>query len=66
MCIRDRVEGLSRSKIDFKYGGDNSRLAPILIHGDASVAGQGIVYEVIQMASLEGYKTGGTLSLIHI
>ncbi|RZK59984.1 MAG: 2-oxoglutarate dehydrogenase E1 component [Pedobacter sp.] len=58
------VEGMSRSKIDFKYGGDNSRLAPILIHGDASVAGQGIVYEVIQMASLEGYKTGGTIHLV--
>lgn len=58
------VEGLSRSKIDFKYGGDDSRLAPILIHGDASVAGQGIVYEVIQMANLEGYKTGGTIHLV--
>ncbi len=58
------VEGMSRSKIDFKYGGDNSRVAPILIHGDASVAGQGIVYEVIQMASLEGYKTGGTIHLV--
>lgn len=58
------VEGMSRSKIDFKYGGDNSRLAPILIHGDASVAGQGIVYEVIQMAGLEGYKTGGTIHLV--
>ncbi len=58
------VEGMSRSKIDFKYGGDNSRLAPILIHGDAAVAGQGIVYEVIQMASLDGYKTGGTIHLV--
>jgi 2-oxoglutarate dehydrogenase E1 component len=58
------VEGMSRSKIDFKYAGDNSRLAPILIHGDASIAGQGIVYEVIQMASLEGYKTGGTIHLV--
>jgi 2-oxoglutarate dehydrogenase E1 component len=58
------VEGMSRSKIDFKYGGDNSRLAPILIHGDASVAGQGIVYEVIQMAGLDGYKTGGTIHLV--
>nr|WP_121270734.1 2-oxoglutarate dehydrogenase E1 component [Pedobacter schmidteae] len=58
------VEGMSRSKIDFKYGGDNARLAPILIHGDASVAGQGIVYEVIQMAGLDGYKTGGTIHLI--
>ena len=58
------VEGMSRSKIDFKYAGDNGRLAPILIHGDASVAGQGIVYEVIQMAGLDGYKTGGTIHLV--
>lgn len=58
------VEGMSRSKIDFKYAGDDGRLAPILIHGDASVAGQGIVYEVIQMAGLDGYKTGGTIHLV--
>jgi 2-oxoglutarate dehydrogenase E1 component len=58
------VEGMTRSKIDFKYGGNDSRIAPILIHGDASVAGQGIVYEVIQMAGLDGYKTGGTIHLI--
>lgn len=58
------VEGITRSKIDFKYGGDNSKIAPILIHGDASIAGQGIVYEVIQMAKLDGYKTGGTIHLV--
>lgn len=58
------VEGISRSKIDFKYGGDNTKLAPILIHGDASIAGQGIVYEVLQMAKLDGYKTGGTIHLV--
>lgn len=58
------VEGLVRSKIDFKYGSDDSRIAPILIHGDASVAGQGIIYEVIQMAGLDGYKTGGTIHLV--
>jgi 2-oxoglutarate dehydrogenase E1 component len=58
------VEGMTRSKVDFKYAGDNARIAPILIHGDASVAGQGIVYEVIQMAGLDGYKTGGTIHLV--
>lgn len=58
------VEGITRSKIDFKYGGDNTKIAPILIHGDASIAGQGIVYEVIQMAKLDGYKTGGTIHLV--
>jgi 2-oxoglutarate dehydrogenase E1 component len=58
------VEGMVRSKIDFKYDGDHSRIAPILIHGDASVAGQGIAYEVIQMAKLDGYETGGTIHLV--
>ena len=58
------VEGIVRSKIDFKYEGDYSRIAPILIHGDASLAGQGITYEVLQMAKLDGYKTGGTIHLV--
>ncbi|MGN6638876.1 MAG: 2-oxoglutarate dehydrogenase E1 component [Mucilaginibacter sp.] len=58
------VEGLTRSKIDFKYNSDHSKIAPILIHGDASIAGQGIVYEVLQMEKLEGYRTGGTIHLV--
>ncbi len=58
------VEGIVRSKIDFKYDGDYSRITPILIHGDASLAGQGIVYEVLQMAKLDGYTTGGTIHLV--
>ncbi|HEK19221.1 2-oxoglutarate dehydrogenase E1 component [Mucilaginibacter sp. 44-25] len=58
------VEGITRSKIDFKYDGDHSKIAPILIHGDASVAGQGIVYEVLQMEKLDGYSTGGTIHLV--
>jgi 2-oxoglutarate dehydrogenase E1 component len=58
------VEGLTRSKIDFKYNADETKIAPILIHGDASVAGQGIVYEVLQMEKLDGYSTGGTIHLV--
>lgn len=58
------VEGLTRSKIDFKYNGDYNKIAPILIHGDASVAGQGIIYEVLQMEKLDGYRTGGTIHLV--
>ncbi len=58
------VQGMVRSKIDFKYGGDYNRIAPILIHGDASLAGQGITYEVLQMAKLDGYKTGGSIHLV--
>ncbi len=58
------AEGIVRSKIDFKYDGDYKRIAPILIHGDASLAGQGITYEVLQMAKLEGYRTGGSIHLV--
>lgn len=58
------IEGVSRARIDHIYGGDNNKLVPIIIHGDAAVAGQGVVYEVIQMSELEGYKTGGTIHLV--
>jgi len=58
------VEGIVRSRIDGIYEGDSGKILPILIHGDASVAGQGIVYEIIQMSELEGYKTGGTIHLV--
>jgi 2-oxoglutarate dehydrogenase E1 component len=58
------VEGLTRSKIEFKYDNDHTKIAPILIHGDASIAGQGIVYEVLQMEKLDGYRTGGTIHLV--
>ncbi|MFC2176306.1 thiamine pyrophosphate-dependent enzyme, partial [Bacteroidota bacterium] len=58
------VEGISRAKIDRKFKGDNSKLCPILIHGDAAIAGQGVVYEVVQMAKLDGYKTGGTIHIV--
>jgi 2-oxoglutarate dehydrogenase E1 component len=58
------VEGITRSKIDFKYNNDHTKIAPILIHGDASIAGQGIVYEVLQMEKLDGYSTGGTIHIV--
>jgi 2-oxoglutarate dehydrogenase E1 component len=63
-AVNPVVEGLARAKAEHHHGGDSSRVAPILIHGDASVAGQGIVYEVLQMSQLEGYRTGGTIHLV--
>jgi 2-oxoglutarate dehydrogenase E1 component len=57
------VQGLVRSKIDTQNGSENE-IAPILIHGDAAIAAQGVVYEVVQMSMLEGYRTGGTIHLI--
>jgi len=58
------VEGFSRSKADVIYGSDFDRILPILIHGDSSVAGQGIIYEVLQMSDLRGYYTGGTIHFV--
>lgn len=58
------AEGITRAKIDRKYNGDSSKILPILVHGDAAIAGQGIVYEVIQMSQLNGYTTGGTIHIV--
>lgn len=58
------VEGISRAKINNDYDKDESKVMPILIHGDAAVAAQGIVYEVIQMERLGGYRTGGTIHIV--
>jgi 2-oxoglutarate dehydrogenase E1 component len=58
------VLGFARAKSDILYKSDVSKILPILIHGDASVAGQGIVYEILQMCQLNGYKTGGTIHFV--
>ena len=58
------VEGITRSKIDHELAGDEKKILPILIHGDAAIAGQGVVYEVVQMAQLKGYRTGGSLHIV--
>ena len=58
------VEGITRAKIGQYKKGDANKIAPILIHGDSSVAGQGVVYEVVQMSNLKGYSTGGTIHLV--
>ena len=58
------AEGITRAKIDRKYNGDESKILPIIVHGDAAIAGQGIAYEITQMAKLNGYKTGGTIHIV--
>ncbi len=63
-AVNPVVEGFIRAKIDSEHKGDKSKALPILIHGDAAVAGQGIVYEVTQMADLKGYNTGGTIHFV--
>lgn len=58
------VEGISRAKQDNLYPDDFSKVLPIVLHGDAAIAGQGLVYEVVQMAQLDGYKTNGTIHIV--
>ncbi len=62
-AVNTVVEGISRAKIDHVYH-DEKKVCPVLIHGDAAVAGQGIVYETIQMAHLDGYRAGGTIHIV--
>ena len=58
------VQGISRSKLDKYFKNDSRKVLPIIVHGDAAIAGQGLVYELVQMARLEGYQTGGTIHVV--
>jgi 2-oxoglutarate dehydrogenase E1 component len=58
------VQGMVRARINSVYDSDYSKAAGIIIHGDAAVAAQGVVYETIQMSQLDGYRTGGTIHLV--
>jgi len=63
-AVNPIVEGFTRAKADAIYKSDYDKILPVLIHGDAAVAGQGIIYEVLQMAKLNGYYTGGTFHFV--
>lgn len=63
-AVNPVVEGYCRAKADHLYKGDFDKILPILIHGDAAVVGQGIVYETAQMSLLKGYHTGGTIHFV--
>ena len=58
------VEGITRSKLEHKFNGDTNKVLPIIVHGDAAIAGQGLPYEITQMALLKGYGTGGTVHIV--
>lgn len=58
------VEGIARANIDHSFCGNYKKLIPILIHGDAAISGQGIIYEIVQMSQLPGYNSGGTIHII--
>ncbi len=63
-AVNPVVVGFARAKADVMHKSGFDKILPILIHGDASVAGQGIVYEVLQMSYLKGYYTGGTIHFV--
>ncbi|AVI50351.1 2-oxoglutarate dehydrogenase E1 component [Pukyongia salina] len=58
------VQGIARAKQDRRFKDNISKVLPIVVHGDAAIAGQGLVYEVVQMAQLDAYKTGGTIHIV--
>ena len=63
-AVNPVVKGMVRAKLDHLYNNDINKVCPILIHGDAAIAGQGIVYEVIQMSGLEANRIGGTIHIV--
>lgn len=58
------VAGFSRAKADVVYSSEYDKVLPVLIHGDAAIAGQGIIYELLQMSKLKGYQNGGTVHFV--
>ena len=58
------VQGIARAKQDDHHKGNPKAVLPIIVHGDAAIAGQGLVYEIVQMAQLDGYKTSGTIHIV--
>ena len=58
------VEGITRAKLENKYDFNTNKVLPIIVHGDAAIAGQGLPYEIVQMARLKGYGTGGTVHIV--
>jgi 2-oxoglutarate dehydrogenase E1 component len=63
-AVNPVVEGIVRAKQDRLQNADHDLIIPVLIHGDAAFAGQGIVAETINLSQLHGYRTGGTIHLI--
>lgn len=63
-AVNPVVSGFARAKADTLYNREYDKVLPILIHGDAAVAGQGIIYELLQMSKLAGYYTGGTIHYV--
>ncbi len=63
-AVNPVVEGFARARQDLTGDGSGAQVLPLLMHGDAAFAGQGIVAETLNMSQLQGYKTGGTIHII--
>lgn len=63
-CVAPVALGYARAQSDLRYNKDTSSVVPVMIHGDAAVAGQGVVYETLQMAELKAYQCGGAIHLV--
>jgi multifunctional 2-oxoglutarate metabolism enzyme len=63
-AVNPVVEGLTRAKQDLLDRGEEAPVLPLLIHGDAAFAGQGVVAETLSLSQLRGYRTGGTVHVI--
>jgi 2-oxoglutarate decarboxylase len=63
-AVNPVVEGMARAKQDLMGDRDRKKVMPVCLHGDAAFAGQGVVYETMQMSGLQGYRTGGTIHVV--
>jgi len=63
-AVNPVVEGVTRARQQLHNSDRYSKVVPLLIHGDAAFAGQGIVTETLNMSQLEGYRTGGTIHIV--
>ncbi len=64
-AVNPVLEGIVRAKQDrLNHGGEDFPVLPILMHGDAAFAGQGVVAETLQQSQLRGYRTGGTIHVV--
>lgn len=63
-AVNPVVKGMVRARLEREYGNNINKVCPILIHGDAAIAGQGIIYEVIQMSGLKANNIGGTMHIV--
>ena len=63
-AVNPVVEGIARARQDLLDRGEEAPVLPILLHGDAAFAGQGVVAETLNLSQLRGYRTGGTVHIV--